>query len=31
VEIPDPLVFLDIDRREDVEKIAALLESRHSL
>jgi molybdenum cofactor cytidylyltransferase len=25
VEIPDPLVFLDIDRREDVEKIAALL------
>jgi molybdenum cofactor cytidylyltransferase len=28
VEIPDPLVFLDIDRREDVEKIAALLESR---
>jgi molybdenum cofactor cytidylyltransferase len=31
VEIPDPLVFLDIDRREDVEKFAALLESRHSL
>ena len=31
VEIPDPLVFLDIDRREDVEKIAALLESRQSL
>jgi molybdenum cofactor cytidylyltransferase len=28
VEIPDPLVFLDIDRREDVAKIAALLESR---
>jgi molybdenum cofactor cytidylyltransferase len=28
VEIPDPLVFLDIDRREDIEKIAALLESR---
>jgi molybdenum cofactor cytidylyltransferase len=31
VEIPDPLVFLDIDRREDVETIAALLESRRSL
>ena len=31
VEIPDPLVFLDIDRREDVEKIVALLESRQSL
>jgi molybdenum cofactor cytidylyltransferase len=31
VEIPDPLVFLDIDRREDVEKIAALLESRRPL
>jgi molybdenum cofactor cytidylyltransferase len=31
VEIPDPLVFLDIDRREDIEKIAALLESRQSL
>jgi molybdenum cofactor cytidylyltransferase len=28
VEIPDPLVFLDIDRRRDVEKIAKLLESR---
>jgi molybdenum cofactor cytidylyltransferase len=28
VEIPDPLVFLDIDRREDVEEIAALLKSR---
>jgi molybdenum cofactor cytidylyltransferase len=28
VEIPDPLVFLDIDRREDVEKIAALLTPR---
>jgi len=31
VEIPDPRVFLDIDRREDVEKIAALLESRPPL
>ena len=31
VEIPDPLVFLDIDRREDVKKIAALLEIRQSL
>jgi molybdenum cofactor cytidylyltransferase len=30
VEIPDPLVFLDIDRREDAEGIAALLESRRS-
>lgn len=28
VKIPDPRVFLDIDRREDIEKIAALLESR---
>jgi molybdenum cofactor cytidylyltransferase len=28
VEIPDPLVFLDVDRREDVAKIAGLLESR---
>ena len=28
VEIPDPHVFLDIDRREDVEKIAARLGSR---
>lgn len=30
VEIPDPRVFLDIDRPEDVEKIAALLGSRRS-
>lgn len=30
VEIPDPAVFLDIDRREDFEKIAALIESRRS-
>jgi len=30
VEIPDPLVFLDIDRREDAEKVVALLESRRS-
>lgn len=28
VEVPDPLVFLDIDRREDAEKIARLLKSR---
>lgn len=28
VEVPDPLVFLDIDRREDAETISALLESR---
>jgi molybdenum cofactor cytidylyltransferase len=28
VEIPDPAVFLDIDRREDVEPIARLLKSR---
>jgi molybdenum cofactor cytidylyltransferase len=28
VKIPDPRVFLDIDRREDIEKIAPLLESR---
>ncbi|MBI5579805.1 MAG: nucleotidyltransferase family protein [Deltaproteobacteria bacterium] len=31
VEIPDPLVFLDLDRRQDVERIAALLESRPPL
>jgi molybdenum cofactor cytidylyltransferase len=31
VKIPDPRVFLDIDRREDIEKIAALLESRQPL
>lgn len=31
VEIPDPLVFLDIDRRKDVAKISALLESRQPL
>jgi molybdenum cofactor cytidylyltransferase len=31
LEIADPLVFLDIDRLEDVEKIAALLESRQPL
>jgi molybdenum cofactor cytidylyltransferase len=30
VEVPDPLVFLDIDRREDAARIAALLESRRS-
>jgi hypothetical protein len=28
VEIPDPIVFLDIDRREDVEKMVAVLESQ---
>jgi len=28
VEIPDPLVFLDIDRREDVQPLARLLKSR---
>ena len=28
VKVSDPLVFLDIDRREDVEKAASLLESR---
>ncbi len=28
VEVPDPLVFLDIDRREDAETVSALLESR---
>ena len=28
VKIPDPRLFLDIDRREDIEKIAPLLESR---
>lgn len=31
VEIPDPRVFLDIDRPEDVEKIARRLGSRKSL
>jgi molybdenum cofactor cytidylyltransferase len=29
VEIPDPLVFFDIDWREDAETISALLESRY--
>jgi molybdenum cofactor cytidylyltransferase len=28
VEITDPLVFLDVDRREDIEPIARLLKSR---
>lgn len=31
VEVPDPQVFLDIDRREDAARIAALLESRRSI
>lgn len=29
VEIPDPRVFLDVDRREDAERIARLLKRRH--
>jgi molybdenum cofactor cytidylyltransferase len=29
VEVPDPLIFLDIDRREDAARIARLLKRRH--
>lgn len=29
VEVPDPLVFLDVDRQEDAERVARLLELRH--